>query len=349
MAFTERQAKAERWEGKDRLVSVGDGLYLNVRRSSKTWVTRHRQAGKWRITTLGRYPEMTTKEARAKALADALARVPSNATVEALAEEYHRDVVEVEHKRPELFRGYLDRAVLPALGSRRAAEVTASEIAAVIRDYSTRGPRTADQLRSVFVALFKFAVEIGVREDNPAAALTRRVAGYRYEPRERVLSDKELRLLWSEVNPNARVLRFQILTGLRIGEAQKGRRDGDFWHVDADLAKNGKAHWVYLPKLAAAQLPLPECTPTNVQAWTRRWCERMKVEPFTPHDCRRTAATRMADAAVEPFVIERVLNHTLQGVLGTYNRGEYRDERIAAAKALEKVIVRAVKPMRKPA
>lgn len=31
MAFTERQAKALKWEGKDRLVSAGDGLYLNVR------------------------------------------------------------------------------------------------------------------------------------------------------------------------------------------------------------------------------------------------------------------------------------------------------------------------------
>lgn len=344
MAFTERQAKAERWEGKDRLIAAGDGLYLNVRQHSKTWVTRHRQQGKWRVATIGRYPEMTTKEARAKALADALARVPSNATMEALAEEYYQEVVEPEHRRPELFRGYLDRAILPALGPRRVADLTTPEIAAVIRDYRARGARTADQLRSAFVALFKHAIETGVRDDNPAAALSRRVAGYRPVDRDRVLTDDELRILWAEPNPNARVLRFQILTGLRIGEAQKGRRDGGHWHIDADLSKNGKAHWVFLTESAIAQLPLPECTPTNVQAWCRRWCARRKVDPpFTPHDARRTAATRMADAAVEPFIIERVLNHTMQGVMGTYNRGEYREERIAAAKALEAAILRVVR------
>ena len=58
MASTERQAKAETWAGKDRLLSVGDGLCLNVRRSSKTWVTRRRIGGQMRVHTLGRYPDM---------------------------------------------------------------------------------------------------------------------------------------------------------------------------------------------------------------------------------------------------------------------------------------------------
>lgn len=343
MSFTERQAKAETWSGKDRLVSAGDGLYLNVRRSSKTWVTRRRIGGQMRVHTLGRYPDLAVKEARALALAEIVERVPSNKTVEVLAAEYVADVVDKEHRRPELFNGYVARAILPALGPRRVVEITPSDVAAVIRDYRSRGARTADQLRSCFRSLFGYAIETGVRDDNPAANLSARVAGYSYAPRARVLTDAEIRRVWSVESPTGRLLRFLLLTGLRIGEAQQGTRDGDLWRVPAEVSKNGNPHWVHLTPTALAQLPLPTTTATNAQAWVRRWCEREKITPrFTPHDCRRTAATRMASAGVEPFVVERALNHTLQGVMGIYNRSEYAPERVAAAKALERVILAIV-------
>lgn len=343
MAFTERQATAEHWDGKDRLVSAGDGLYLNVRRSSKTWIIRRTIKGKLRVRTLGRHPALSVKEARALALADALDKAPNMMTLGDLAERYFTEVVEVEQRRPELFRGYLDRAVIPALGPRRVVELTPSDVAAVVQNYRTRGARTADSLRAVLRTLFGYAIEIGVRADNPAALLTRRVAGYRPAPRKRVLTDEEIRRLWGIDHEAGRLLRFLLLTGLRIAEAQKGLQDGDRWRVSAQLSKNGKPHWVKLTPTALTQLPLSICGATAAQAWVRRWCERENIEPrFTPHDLRRTAATRMAAAGVEPFIVERALNHTLQGVMGTYNRAEYEAERIAAAETLERVLLAVV-------
>jgi hypothetical protein len=44
---------------------------------------------------------------------------------------------------------------------------------------------------------------------------------------------------------------------------------------------------------------------------------------WTPHDIRRTVATRMADLGVQPHIIEAVLNHVSghkTGVAGIYNR-----------------------------
>jgi integrase len=342
--MNESDARALRWDGKDRLVSAGDGLFLNVRRSSKTWVTRRRINGKMRVHTLGTYPDMKAKEARALALQEALQAAPSNRTVRDLAEDWFSRVVSAEQKRPELARGYLDRAVLPDLGARRVVELTPAEIAASIGAYRDRGPRSADSLRSVYVGLLTYAIETGVRADNPAKALTRRVAGYRPAARERVLTDDELRRAWHCDHHNARTLRFLLLTGLRISEAQKGHQDGRRWIVPAQFSKNGKAHWVHLPDSAIEQLPLPVSTPTNIQAWLRRWCAREGIAPpFTPHDCRRTAATRMAGAGVDPFIVERTLNHTLQGVMGVYNHNEYEAERIAAAGALERALLAQVK------
>lgn len=48
---------------------------------------------------------------------------------------------------------------------------------------------------------------------------------------------------------------------------------------------------------------------------------------FTPHDLRRTAATRMADIPVHAHVIEKVLNHRMKGVMAVYNYADYLPER----------------------
>ena len=126
---------------------------------------------------------------------------------------------------------------------------------------------------------------------------------------------------------------------LRIAEARKGCREGDRWIVATEISKNAKAHWVHLSPEAIQQLPLPSCTATNIQAWLRRLLIKLGIEPrFIPHDLRRTAATRMADIGIEPFVIERVLNHKLEGVMQVYNRAEYADERTKASIELERYI-----------
>ncbi len=55
----------------------------------------------------------------------------------------------------------------------------------------------------------------------------------------------------------------------------------------------------------------------------------LKVE-FTPHDLRRTFSTRMADMGVMPHVVEKCLDHLMEGVMAVYNRSTYEPERRAA-------------------
>jgi hypothetical protein len=77
--------------------------------------------------------------------------------------------------------------------------------------------------------MFAYGQELGWIDHNPLLDVSRRVTGYEPVHRKRVLSDDEIRLLWTESSANARVLRFLMLTGLRISEAQKGHQDGDRW------------------------------------------------------------------------------------------------------------------------
>jgi integrase len=63
--------------------------------------------------------------------------------------------------------------------------------------------------------------------------------------------------------------------------------------------------------------------------WKRELDERSGVVNWRIHDLRRTAASGMAQLAVPPHIIERVLNHTtgtLGGVAGIYNRYGYLAE-----------------------
>ena len=343
MKLNDRQIKSLKWDDKDSRVCVGNGLYLNIRKNSKTWIVRSRRNGITSVKTLKTYPEMSLREAMAEASRILVSPDRSKVTVNDLSVRYLSDIVEKKHKRPELAQGYFKRAVLPALGSKKVQDVTRFELANLIREYAKRGKRSADQLRSNLKGLFGYGVELGLRDDNPVSEMTCRVSGYEAKARERVLTDKEIALLWGESHPNARVLRFLLLTGVRISEARNGYQDKDRWIVPGEISKNGRAHWVHLTEQAKLQLPFPKTTPTNTQAWTKRWCEKHGVEPrFTPHDLRRTAATRMADNQVTPFVVEKVLNHTLQGVMGVYNRAEYEDDRIEASKKLEEVLLDVV-------
>jgi integrase len=63
---------------------------------------------------------------------------------------------------------------------------------------------------------------------------------------------------------------------------------------------------------------------------------------WTPHDLRRTFATRLGDLKVAPHVIDKLLNHTLEGVSAIYNRAELLEEREAATKLWAAELARIV-------
>ena len=58
------------------------------------------------------------------------------------------------------------------------------------------------------------------------------------------------------------------------------------------------------------------------------------ITGWTLHDCRRTARSLMSRAGVHPDIAERVLGHVQQGVLGTYDRHAYKEEKREALRML---------------
>ena len=49
-----------------------------------------------------------------------------------------------------------------------------------------------------------------------------------------------------------------------------------------------------------------------------------------PHDLRRTARSNMAKLGISPTIAGKVLNHTVSGISGVYDRHDYLTEKTEA-------------------
>jgi integrase len=343
-----RPRAADYWRADSNQDGTTNNLYLRVRASGrKTWHVRRLKDGVLLNRRIGEYPDMGLRQARTTAQDIIAGVVDGTATLKAVGDEWFRQRIEGRYKRPKQIRQYLDR-IAPTLLIRPIHDLTRREITAELQRYAKdRGPVGANRLLAILKQLFAYAHKVGYLPDSELAPLTRDEIGGQEKPRERVLTDDEIRLAWRAESDHAPLLRFLLLTAQRIGEAQKARWDhldleAGRWTIPAANSKNGKAHWVALspaavkvlealPREEGRALVFGRASDTAVQAWLRRWCERQKIAPaFRPHDLRRTAATRMNDLGVAPHVVEKILNHSMQGVMAVYNKAEYADERTAA-------------------
>lgn len=124
------------------------------------------------------------------------------------------------------------------------------------------------------------------------------------------------------------------------------------WTIPAESAKNGRAHRVplspealavleSLPRAGAWVLPgrlvdengKPREHVTNVERAIDRARERQKLDHFTPHDLRRTAASSMTALGIPRLTVKKILNHVDRDVTGIYDRHSYDPEKRTALEA----------------
>lgn len=333
MALTETDLRKLKNPDREKLIGDERGLYIRCYPSGrKSWLFRTRKGGSWKTRNLGEWPAVGLAEARTKAAALSNQDLPDAATFGALLDEWFQRRIEPRYKVTKNIEVYvargkseLGKVVLSALSTKRMTDV--------LIKYAVDAPVAANRCLSNWKLALKYAVERGLIERSPLENTTSAVAGGEEKSRDRVLTDDEIRALWADQHEHGPLLRFLLLTGLRIGEAQAAPRynlDGNILQIPEN--KSSRPHWVYLPPLALdlagdhEGFLFAQRSPTGIQARLKR-----KGTGWTPHDLRRTFATRLASLGVDPLVIEKCLNHTLGGVLATYNRHSYKEERQRAA------------------
>ncbi len=178
--------------------------------------------------------------------------------------------------------------------------------------------------------------------------MERMQAPHRYIPRDRILTDEELKRVWHAAGDDVfgKLVKLLILTGQRVGEIRQLTPDmvgEDRITLPSWLAKNSREHIFPLGAMAKSILPgatdgrflLPARgsegqKPFNGIATAKpKLDKRCGVTDWTLHDLRRTFASGLASIGVQLPVIERLLNHvsgSFGGIVGVYQRYDFMPE-----------------------
>jgi integrase len=295
--------------------SDGGGLYFRKRKNSSSWVIRRTRNKVASFATIGRFPEMSLAVAR-KELDKFGNQSAENLTVAHLLDDWF-DQNEKMWKRPKQMEGYIRRLTAddPHIVAMNIHVVDLMIVRRSLKSYArNHGNVAANRLMEILKQVFKHAVQVGYLKYSPIVDLTRKVVGGVEKTRDRVLTDDEIRLVYS-TDRHADLFRFLLLTGQRIRESQLAiweHMTGDRLFIPAANNKSGRDHWVALSHQARELLnSVPHgrvkifgiTSETAVQAYLKRWCLRNKIGEnnqetkhqgaFTPHDLRRTFATRL--------------------------------------------------------
>ena len=278
------------------------------------------------------------------------------------------------------------KELVPAWGERQVTAITRGDVIRLldtIRDRVDESARAegrrathayAHIIYSHCRALFNFAV---MRYDLPSSPCDRLkpkdLIGPK-KPRERVLSDAELRALWRAAErmdfPNGPMFRLLLLTGVRKSECSDARwREFDLkantWTVPAARFKSDSEHVVPLtPDVLTLLADLPRFQrgdhlfstcfgekPLNGFSKAKARLDRLmqeelggaELQPFVIHDIRRTVRTRLSALCPER-VAEAVIGHGKRGLLRVYDQHSYADEVRAALELWQLKLLAIVSP-----
>lgn len=240
-------------------------------------------------------------------------------------------------------------------------------------------PIMANRFRALIHKVFAFAVDRDIIERNPCSGVKplmsekpRERALSEGEIRTLWTNlDDSCLIMSPEVR---RALKLILVTGQRPGEVagmHSGEIDDKWWTIPKERSKNGKSHRVYLTDTALELIGdgkgfiFPSRNPDggitvgalacslrrNIKGQDHRKkrakhtkelpadLNRLGMDFFTPHDLRRTVATRMAEMGLMEEIIDRVLNHTRHGIIRAYNHYAYDKEIKGALEAWESRLI----------
>jgi integrase len=248
----------------------------------------------------------------------------------------------------------LYKDVVPRWGKRKAQDVTRRDIILLLDEIVERGALIqANRTLATIRKMYSFAMGRGILESSPCVAIP---APSKENRRDRVLSEDEVKIFWEKLatakmeKATALALKLQLITAQRKGEVAGSEwADFDFkngwWTIPAEKSKNGLPHRVPLSSFAIETLnelkiisgdskwlfPSPRdgqhIAETSVDHAVRANAEYFKIDHFTPHDLRRTAASMMTASGIQRLTVAKVLNHVESGVTAVYDRHSYDKEK----------------------
>lgn len=341
------------------------GLTLRVGARSKIWYFIYRNNGPSQWLKLGEYPSLSLEDARTRATDERAVLLNGSDPV---AE--HRKALEPEPEPAPKTAAFtfadfvpafmafqkgrkktwsddqtmIDRYLAPAWNELPLRDITRTRVHEVLDATTGKGLTIGvNRLQALISRIFTVAVDRGLIDAHPASRVLKR---FKEQPRNRVLTDTELRTLWDGLDalPGAAsdAVRLRLLLGQR-GEETAGMLwseldlDAPRWSLDGTRTKNRRPHVVGLPPTALALLRrrraiVPDDEPRvfpvlQLTSDAHKALTTIHSGAYEWIDLRRTVATRLADLGFDETTIGRVLNHAKITITSRhYNKHEYVDE-----------------------
>lgn len=344
----------------------GQGLYIEVMpNGNKFWRLRKTIGEKEMKRSLGKYPDVSLKEARRlrDRMIDELEAEaegqPRRTTFREVADEWLEKRVEpvrtYGHIRTITSR--LQRLILPYIGDKPVNEVSAPDLLSIVRRIENRGQiETAHRALQICGQVMRYAIATGRADRDPSGDLRGAVMPKRKVHYPTITDPKKIGALMRAIDalsgsPMIRAaLKFQAYTFVRPGELRKAEwseidtREA-LWKIPAEKMKMRRPHLVPLSRQALEVLeelrhitgqsrylfPSPRdlnrpMSDATVNAAIRRM--GYSQQEFTGHSFRSMASTILHEHKWQPAVIERQLAHAERNtVSAAYNHAEYLDER----------------------
>ena len=377
MKLTDRQIQLTKPPVSGRLtLSDGNGLQLRITSNGKrSWSLQYRYQGAMRKYTIGSYPEITLKDARARntdlrasiqagndpQTAKKLARSPSSTNVEECFEEYLRDHLKVNLKSWPEYERAMRSDVLPFVGKIELQALDKPAIRGVIRRITELGRMVlANRVLQYISKMLKWAVGVGYISVNPAADIPNPA---KERARERVLSLDEVRSVLDACDSlggvQADFVKFLLFSGQRINEIAKLTHDevmDDHIAIPRDRNKSGET--IITPLLPHLRDILDSCPrgngpfvfsttlgdrPLSGFSQIKSLLQKISgITDWTFHDFRRSMATALADAGIDQFKIKCALNHKDNSVTGVYDRSYHIKAKSEALSKWHAIIIEDV-------
>lgn len=235
----------KRYSIKDKL---NNGLFIEVKESGiKSWHYRYSLAGKQERLVIGRYPDLSLKDARqirdesaslvAKGISPKQDKVkPKGILFKDYGEYYLKEVIKKYRKDPYNMILCLSNDLYPMVGHIPLDQISIEDIRRTIWRKKEQGyDAAANQVRGLLKRMFDYAITLGLVTFNPVLAIPSPHI-HKAKPRDRYLSTNEIRTYYTTLldsriyRPRKLGLLLSLLTLVRKSELLRAKWE----HIDFD-------------------------------------------------------------------------------------------------------------------
>ncbi|HPO07624.1 MAG TPA: tyrosine-type recombinase/integrase [bacterium] len=339
----------------------------------KSFILWYQFQGQRRRLTLGQFGPLTCEQARDLAVG-ILSKVARGIDPEA---EQRQELESAT--MAELFEAYLqghaiprkrtwkedqrriDQYLLPALGRKKAKEVTRQHCLKLLNEIGAKHPYESNRTRALLHTVFQFAIRTGFLPETHPNAIAH-IQRFKEHSRDRFIQESEMRAFLQAVDQEPvyfrAIFRLFLLTACRKTELltlQWADVNFDRAEIRLSRTKNDEVRLVPLSGPAVQilrELPRqpggtwvfpsdrkPGAHIAEVKSAWKRVLKRAGLTDLRPHDARRTAASWLASSGTSMRVVQEFLGHkSLATTASVYARLQRRPVEEAAQDLSGKIV-----------